>query len=395
MIILEKPYVSDFLKTEIQLHGWPVLNNDVAQAELGVANKVLLQDAAFAARLNAGNQRLYCNSENAIGWIDSYLSHTPLPAMIALCKDKVRFRECIQPMYPDFRFCGIALDDLDAVDPQTLPMPCIIKPAVGFFSMGVHRVDTVDEWAGILATIKAELQAVQGIYPDAVMDGSRFIVESCIEGEEYAVDAYFDSHGTPVVLNILHHVFASGKDVSDRVYSTSADIISRWLKPFTRFLSTLGELAGLRDFPVHLELRVEPSGPNAGRVVPIEVNPMRFAGWCTTDVAYHAWGISPYACYFGDIKPDWERLVRERAGTLWSIAIAELPSGMEAEQVTGVDCKGIAAQFEKVCELRCINWKEYPVMAILFPETRMENAIELDRFLRADLRPFALREGSR
>jgi len=139
MIILEKPYVSEFLKSEIRRHGWPVLDNAVARAVLGPMAG-LVPDGAFVAGLTSDHPRLYCNSENAIGWIDRHMAHTELPAMIGLCKDKVRFRDCIRSMYPDFRYTGVALDDLDDIDPHTLAMPCIIKPAIGFFSMGVHRV---------------------------------------------------------------------------------------------------------------------------------------------------------------------------------------------------------------------------------------------------------------
>ncbi len=388
MIILEKPYVSEFLKSEILQHGWPVLDNAMARQVFGPDARVLQTETAFAARYARGG-RLYSNSENAIGWVDAHLPQTPLPGMIALCKDKVLFREALRSVYPEFRFRAASLSELGSIDPSTLPMPCIIKPAVGFFSMGVHRIDSPEEWPAVVAGLEAELAAVEGIYPDAVMDGSRFIIEACIEGEEYAVDAYYDEQGTPVIVNILHHVFASGKDVSDRIYTTSADIMTVWFGPFMEFLTRMGEQTGLRNFPVHLELRVAASGPYAGQPVPIEVNPMRFAGWCTTDVAYHAWGISPYACFLENVRPDWPRLLRERAGRMWSIAIAELPADVRADAVSGVDCEGLAALFGKVCEVRCIDWKQYPVMAILFPETETAQAGELDRFLRADLHPYA------
>ncbi|RPI75793.1 MAG: ATP-grasp domain-containing protein [Desulfobacteraceae bacterium] len=381
MIILDKPYVSDFLKNEITRHSWPVLDNAVARAELEPSCCRLYDDAGFTRLYVPGITRLYCNSENSIGWIAEHLPHTALPDMINRCKDKVRFRKLLAPMYPDFFFRSVTLREALTLNPRELSFPCIIKPAVGFFSMGVHRVDSHTEWPETLSAIQTELDKVHGLYPDTVMDGSRFIIEACLEGEEYAVDAYFDNQKQPVVLNILHHVFASGKDVSDRVYSTSTDIISRWLAPFTAFLTQVGQHADLHDFPVHLELRVEADG----RPVPIEINPMRFAGWCTTDIAFYAWGISPYDYYFNNRKPDWEALTASRAGRLWSIAVAELPAGIAPATVTSVDYEGLAGQFENLREIRRINWREYPVLAMLFPETRIEAAEELNRFLHADL----------
>ena len=50
-------------------------------------------------------------------------------------------------------------------------------------------------------------------------------MEEYVEGEEYAIDCYFDEKGEVVILNILHHKFSSGRDTSDRVYSTSKEII--------------------------------------------------------------------------------------------------------------------------------------------------------------------------
>ena len=40
----------------------------------------------------------------------------------------------------------------------------------------------------------------------------------------------------------------------------------------------LAKLAGLKNFPLHTEVRVN----EKGEIIPIEVNPMRFGGWCTT-----------------------------------------------------------------------------------------------------------------
>ena len=68
----------------------------------------------------------------------------------------------------------------------------MVKPAVGFFSMGVHVVDSAEAWPGVVDEIEREVKAFAAIYPDQVLGLDRFVVEEVIEGEEFAVDAYFD-----------------------------------------------------------------------------------------------------------------------------------------------------------------------------------------------------------
>ena len=66
------------------------------------------------------------------------------------------------------------------------------------------------------------------------------------------------------------------------------------LEKFTDFAGKIGDLAGVKNFPVHIELRRD----NDGILLPIEVNPMRFGGWCTTaDISFLAYGFNPYLYY--------------------------------------------------------------------------------------------------
>ena len=81
-----------------------------------------------------------------------------------------------------------------------------------------------------------------------------------------------------MITNILQHLFSSDDDVSDRVYLTGEEMVTDNLDRFTAFLAQVGQLAGWRNFPVHVEVRVDACRP----IVPIEFNPLRFGGWCTT-----------------------------------------------------------------------------------------------------------------
>ena len=385
MILLDKPFVSDFLKRTIVDEQLPVIKTEgLEQFGLSGEADIWEQEAALRKLRQEGPGPLYSNSENALGWMMNQLGFSDLPQKITLFKDKVVFRELLRPVYPDFYFSKHTLQELFTLNVDHLPMPLIVKPAVGFFSMGVHKVTHQDEWEDALRSIQAEMKAVQALYPDAVLDTSRFIIEAVVEGEEFAIDAYYDDAGNVVLLNILHHLFSSSEDVSDRVYITSREIIAAYQEKFTDFLATIGNLAKLRRFPVHAEVRIDAQG----RIIPIEINPMRFAGWCTTDVAYYAYGINPYTCFFRQTAPDWPDILAQNDEHLYSIVVLDMPGDVEANDIKRFDYQSVCAQFESPLELRKINFGDYPVFGFIFTKTRKENIAELEAILRSDLKEF-------
>lgn len=385
MILIDKPYVSDFMKKTLAEQNIPVIQTPEAeQFDLGGGVSVIPQDTALRELKRGVNGLLYTNSENSINWIVKHLGFMTLPKQIARFKDKFAFRNLLKQIYPHFAFSEVETRELDAIDVGSIKMPFIIKPSVGFFSMGVHKVSTTQDWSLVLQAIHHEMKAVQALYPSEVLDTTRFIIEECIEGEEYAVDTYFNHEGKPVILNILHHLFASGEDVRDRVYITSRSVMTRYREELLALLTRIGRLASLKNFPVHAEVRIDGSG----NMIPIEVNPMRFAGWCTTDVAFHAYGINPYEYYFRQKEPDWNQLLRAKGDETYSIIVLDKPGDVPAESIEAFDYGQVLSRFEKPLELRKIDYTEYPVFGFLFAETRMENMAELENILSSDLKEF-------
>ena len=244
-------------------------------------------------------------------------------------------------------------------------MPFVVKPAVGFFSMGVHVVDSAEAWPAWSQKLQREVAQFASIYPDQVLGLDRFVLEEVIDGEEFAVDAYFDAQGTPVLVDIYTHLFASADDVSDRVYYTNAETIARLAPPAMEFLTEVGRRAHITDFPVHAELRID----SAGNVAPIEINPMRFGGWCATDLAHFAYGINPYRCYLLGERPDWDLIAEQTAGRTTAVVISDLPSSVELAAIDSVDYGRFSARFSNVLELRATEFNRYPVFAFTFVES--------------------------
>ena len=386
MILLDKPFVSEFLKKTIKEYSYPVVKTEVVK-ELGIINEPYLLDekSAIQKAKTSDNLKIYTTSENSIGWIAKHLSFTNLPEKIDLFKNKAKFRTLIKKMYPDFYFREVQPDRLRDLSVKNIPMPFIIKPSVGFFSMGVYKVSDLRQWDRTIDSINTEILCAKDLYPAEVLNTNSFIIEQYIEGEEFAIDAYFDSSGEPVILNILKHVFSSGEDVSDRIYISSKEIIEDNMDQFSRFLMEIGRLSKVKNFPVHVELRRNGNGS----VLPIEINPMRFGGWCTTpDITFSAYGFNPYVYYFTQNRPAWAEILKNKQGKLYSIIVLDNSTGVDGSQVAEFDYDQLLSSFEKPLELRKIDYKEYPVFGFLFTETKAENYSELERILKSDLSEF-------
>ena len=370
MIVLDYPYVSRFLIDSVLELGLPVLDTPQVRALAGDAPLDYIDEIEFSARLALGG-KVYTNSENGLGHILRCRCNEDLARQIDICKDKALFREAVAALHPGYRFLRVPFDQLGAIDPAAMPCPCVVKPTRGFFSLGVHVIDTPADWPAALRAIEAERAALNDEYPEAVVSGGEFIVEQTLDGEEYAIDVYFDAEGNPVITNILHHHFISEDDVSDRLYYTSAGIIETWLLPFTEYLRDVARECAFRDFVTHIEVRVT----EAGDIIPIEANPLRFAGWCVADITALAWGFNPYECYFKDLRPDWDAILTENQGMATAMVIGTLPPGTKGKSVAAVDYAGFQSMFSNVLELRKIDYLTYPVFAFAFaslPESELD-----------------------
>jgi len=386
MFFVDKPYVSEFFKMTVKDNDIPVVGTEIAK-KLGLysGTKVISEDEAIEIARKTDNPVMYMTSENSIDWITKNLAFSNLPEKIALFKDKLKFRELTKSIFPSFYFKGVCVEDLTKIQFKEITQPFIIKPKVGFFSMGVYKVSSYKEWINTIDLIIEEIEQIKDLYPKEVLDTSSFIIEQCINGEEFAVDAYYNSTGEPVILSILKHTFSSDKDVSDRVYTSSKDIIENNLKEFTNFTEKIGKLAGVKNFPIHIELRRD----DDGTLLPIEVNPMRFGGWCTTaDISFLAYGFNPYLYYYSQKKPNWSEVLKGKEEKLFSIIVLDNSTGIDVNKITSFNYEKLLLNFEKPIELRKIDYKKYPVFGFLFTETREDNFIELKNILDSDLSEF-------
>lgn len=387
MIILDRPYVSKFLEDTIVELDLPVLKNEAVEGFELEDNINFLEADEFITELKEDKERLiYSNSENPINWITNNLFFTELPQKIDLFKNKVKFRQLVEDMYPDFFYKEVSFDQLEELDIAEMELPFIIKPSIGFFSLGVYKVNNASDWEKVVDKLKEEVEDMTANYPSEVINAEKFIIEENIPGEEFALDIYYNNCGQPVILNILKHIFSSGEDVSDRVYITSKDIIEDYHDLFLDFLSEIGKKANLSNFPMHIEFRMN----KKGEIIPIEVNPMRFAGWCTTDLAYYAYGINVYEYFFEQKEPAWEEILKSKEDKIYSIVVADLPKDIDCSDIRGVDYNKFSSYFENSLEMRRIDYRKHGVFAFLFAETSSNNWEELEGILNSDLKEYLI-----
>ena len=381
MILIDKPFVSDFLINTIRDHNYKIVSTKQArELILDESLNWISEESAIAEIEKDPKKLVYTNSENSISWIFKNLQSTKLPYQIKLFKDKFRFRELIKDSFPDFFFKRVKLEEIQSLTLEGIDFPFVIKPSLGFFSIGVHIVHNLSDWNA--AKKELNYKNLQSMYPKEVLDTSTFILEDYIEGEEYAIDCYFDEEGNAVILNILHHKFSSGNDVSDRVYSTSKSIILEYKDAIEAFLKPIGNKAGLKNFPMHIEVRIDTNG----NILPIEANPLRFGGWCTTgDLTWYAYGINSYEYFIANKKPNWEQVFKTRNDKIYSIILLNNNSNFKASEISHFDYEMLEQDLEKMLVLRKIDIKKYPVFGFVFSETSLDNKVELDNILMSDL----------
>jgi hypothetical protein len=386
MIIAEFPYVSDFLKDTICNNGFKLITTENTDAifKKRKPNLITSEQTVESFKQNP-NQKVYSNSENSISWIIQNLPFTDLPRQIELFKNKVRFREFMQNHHPNYFFKEIEFSQLNKIDISSFPKSFVIKPAVGFFSMGVYIVNCHSDWAQIVLDIQSEIEEVKSLYPVEVFNHSTFIAEELIEGEEYAFDAYYKENGEPVVMNIYYHPFLSGNDVSDRVYLTSNEIVMEKLDLFTNWLKQIGKDARLHNFPLHVEARIN----TKDELLPIEVNPLRFGGFCTTaDCTWFSYGINSYEYFFNELEPNWDQIFEMRKNKLYSLIVLNNSTGVEGENISKFDYDKVASKLSKPLEIRSIDYKKLPLFGFIFAELEKDNYSEIEYFLKSDLKEF-------
>ena len=377
MIILEKPFVSDMLLNLIKEERLPVLKNETSKKY--VSDGIVLSDNDFCEEYKK-IRKIYTVSENTLGWIYDNIKDEDFLKSISIVKDKSAFRRICRDIYPDFFFKESNTKDLKEQNINEIKFPCVIKPSVGFLSKGVFVVHNAEEYNKAVETILDEFSGARTDFPEFVVGTSRFLIEEYIKGEEYAVDTYFDENGIPAILNIFHHRFIDDSDTSDRLYLTNLGLYESYEKPFTDFLNTLNNTLHLKNFPMHIEFRYD-----GKKAVPIEINPLRFTGFCLNELQVFISGCHPVLSYFRNKHVSKEEMWKGKENFTYSFSVLERPAD---DMTLKFNEEKFRKEFSGVLNVRRIPNPESGVAATVFLESDSTTEHELDQIMRLDMREY-------
>lgn len=202
------------------------------------------------------------------------LRHNP-PLAVATCRDKYLTRRAL--CAAGMRCPGFARYPVDA-DPVAISRevgyPCVLKPLALSASRGVIRANDPPElvraWEWIVGIVAKADMPVMG-------DADRWVlVEEYLDGEEVAVEGLLDG-GELTVLAIFDKPDPlAGPYFEETIYVTPsrhpAGVQTVIIEETRRAVHVLG----LRDGPVHVELRINAEGPWI-----LEVAPRSIGGYCS------------------------------------------------------------------------------------------------------------------
>lgn len=377
MVILERPFASDMMVETLEKNGIPVLKNEMSQER--VLNGKVLSDNEFCEEYKKTG-KLYTVSENALGWIYDHIQDKRFLDGISIVKDKSAFRKICRDIYPDFFFKEVNINEMAQLNTNSIVFPCVIKPSVGFLSKGVFVVHNPEEYRKAVETLQQDFAKAGADFPEFVVGKSRFLIEEYIHGEEYAVDAYYDENENPVILNIFHHKFMDESDTSDRLYMTSKGLFDQYEEPFTRFLTNLNNTLHLRNFPMHIEFRYD-----GKKAVPIEINPLRFTGFCLNELQVFISGQHPMLSFLKGRRVTKDEMWKGREDFTYAFTVLDLPKGDEDK---AFDDEKFSADFPGVIDVRLVPDKTSGVAATVFLKVETANVQAFDRIMSLDMHEY-------
>jgi len=379
MIILDKPYVSPLLAQTLKELNIPVFQSGTVQIPYKEELR-FINDYELFQTLTDDSPRILCNSEYGLRILEK--DFLPLSSQVSAFKNKLMFRKEMKQFYPHFYFREMDAKELESANLDDIPFPIIIKPIVGYASMGVFKIENAEEWKSFIHMIKNSVQTSTSVFPSSVINSTSFLLEEWIEGEEFAIDAYFTSQGEPVILSIFKRLFKNNRDTADGIYYTSKSVIQEVKESVETFLQVVGTKYSLKSFPLHFEIRLKKDGA----IVPIEINPLRFAGIGTTELGYYAFNINPYEYFFLEKKPDWDKILSTPSDEIFSFYCAELPNDITYSDVQSINHEGLKSQFLNILDYRVTFCEHDITFAVVFYKS--DSFHENQKIIQLDMNEF-------
>ncbi len=292
------------------------------------------------------------NEELGIETLNEFLPTHRLTTLANLFKNKVAFRKLLASKYPNFFYKSYDFEQLKRVDIENLPYPIVLKPVFGYGSEGVCKCNDANKVRAYMKEFECS---------DGASD-MQFLIKQYIDGQEYAIDYYYDETGNPVILNIFTRNFMDSEDIGNGIYYTSKKVMSSTPSKFYTYLKNFGKNFRLMNMPLHLKLRITVKG----EIVTIEINPLRFAGEGTIELVYYAYQINPYEYYINKRKRDWEQVISNMDDAIYSFTCAEINRDIKRSQVERIHHAALKKEFKEILDYRVLPIESRTTFAVIF-----------------------------
>ncbi len=204
------------------------------------------------------------------------LTHNPLEA-VAATRDKAALRARLGAgavAQPDYRV--VAPGQSVAAAAGQIGYPCVVKPVSRSGSQGVIRVDDDGQASAVGERVRGLVGPGEPVLVEGFVAGAEVAVEALLVGGVLEVLAVFDK---PDPLD--------GPFFEETIYVTPSRQPALILASLAATVASAAAAVGLREGPVHAELRVGVDG----RLVVIEVAARSIGGLCARSLRFGA-GVS-------------------------------------------------------------------------------------------------------
>lgn len=239
-------------------------------------------------------------SETSLNLVKSRLKDVAQMKALELLKDKFECRKILKEIYPDYFFQQVNLKEISTAK---VDRRCVIKPQKGFFGTAVLEIDAQSDMQQIQQQMHDEVSKNTKLFSEDVITTQSFIIEQFIEGEEYAVDMFYDENGEPVIVNLYHHPMPKHSEYLQMLYYTSKEVFDDIYEKSITFFTALNKKLEVKNMALHAEFRLKENA-----YLPIEINPMRYGGMALGTMVYHCLGVNPYATFANSSTIDWSAI---------------------------------------------------------------------------------------
>ena len=254
-------------------------------------------------------------------------------------RNKYRLRKILpEAGIPSPHFDLLSIDDDPAACATRVRFPCVVKPLSLSASRGVIRADNSDEFVEAFRRVVAILRT-PGVADDGNVEACGILVERFIPGIEVALEGIF-LRGELKVLAIFDKPDPlDGPFFEETLYITPSRLPTAVQEAISDCTARAAQALGLREGPVHAELRVNDEGPWV-----IEIAARSIGGLCARTLRFGT-GISLEELILRHaIGMEIEPLERERqpAGVMMipiphAGTLREVRGAADAEKVVGIE----------------------------------------------------------